>query len=256
MYFDNFATKELEAQFERLNYEFHVILRYDRNIVNEIMMYFKVFELDSACVKDIPGIKHIYSEEHILSILKDFKEEMPSVYLDLVPIYSGGKVYEAADWLLSRTVHHDVAMRKKPTLSEAQFQTQWTEQPSFRPSNESVIEMMSLGFTKEQAIDVLKCSDGNEEEAAIRLVNHPVHSDVTVQEKVAFFEEEEKIKDSDFVEIQDSDEEKQDSDEEIKELDKDIIADFSESITDLSPGDINGKTSKETINVSCLNRNR
>ncbi|CAG2245742.1 unnamed protein product [Mytilus edulis] len=105
---------------------------------------------------------------------------------DSLRIY-GGKV-EREEWPPSSTVMHDVSTRKKRTVAEAPFQTRWKNQPSFIFSNESVIEIMSLGFTREQAIDALTFSDGNEEEAVIRLVSHPYHNDVTVKKKVEFFE--------------------------------------------------------------------
>lgn len=61
---------------------------YDCNIRNEITMYFRVFELDSVSSKEVPGLKHNFSDEHIIKLLKDFQEEMPELALQLVPIYS------------------------------------------------------------------------------------------------------------------------------------------------------------------------
>lgn len=60
---------------------------YDCNIRNEITMYFRVFELDSVCSKDVPGLKHNFSDEHIIKLLKDFQEVMPGLAVQLVPIY-------------------------------------------------------------------------------------------------------------------------------------------------------------------------
>lgn len=76
--------------------------QYDDNIKNEITTYFKVFELDSVCAKDVPNLKHYFSDEHVFNLLKIFTNQMPGFGIRLIPIYSVIKKYKVCQQYLKK----------------------------------------------------------------------------------------------------------------------------------------------------------
>ncbi|CAG2233513.1 unnamed protein product [Mytilus edulis] len=68
-------------------------------IRDEIITYFKVFELDSACATEL-AIKHHYSEPYILELIKNFNSKMPRIVQGLVPIYSVIQKYKVCSQYL------------------------------------------------------------------------------------------------------------------------------------------------------------
>ncbi|CAC5404750.1 unnamed protein product [Mytilus coruscus] len=90
----------------------------------------------------------------------------------------------------------DRMKRTKPALSEGQIHQKCKEQISLKPSHESVMQLTSAGFTEKQAIDALKCTDGNEE-VAVKWLLRSVPDYNMEQMKVALTEVDEEIRDSD-----------------------------------------------------------
>ncbi|CAC5404753.1 unnamed protein product [Mytilus coruscus] len=148
--------------------------------------------------QNVDKISSIPSDESIIQL-------MSMGYTNEQAIYAlqccEGHIEKALDFLLSFPTDDDTMTRTEPALSEAQINPQCKKQTSLIPSHESVLQLTSVGFTKEQAIDALKCTNGNEEEAVSRLLCSVPDYDME-QMKAALTEVEEEIKDSDEESVQ------------------------------------------------------
>ncbi|CAC5369849.1 unnamed protein product [Mytilus coruscus] len=63
-------------------------------IIDEIRMYFRVFELDTDYATDVPGLKHYFDDKYVFKLMDDLTEKMPSFGVQLIPIYSTIQTYK------------------------------------------------------------------------------------------------------------------------------------------------------------------
>ncbi|CAG2225790.1 UBP14 [Mytilus edulis] len=99
---------------------------------------------------------------------------------------TGGRIEKAVDWLLTLPTDEDIMSRTERALYEVNLPCE--EQSSVIPSNELVRKLTSVGFTEEQAIGALKCTNGNEEEEAANLLLSSVKDYDMEQMKAAITE--------------------------------------------------------------------
>lgn len=71
-------------------------------IEDEIKMYFRTFELDTDYARNVPGLQHYFNDKHVLKLIEDLKENMPSVKVQYIPIYSMIKTYTVYKLFLSK----------------------------------------------------------------------------------------------------------------------------------------------------------
>ncbi|CAC5368937.1 unnamed protein product [Mytilus coruscus] len=66
----------------------------ETTIIDEIRMYFRVFELDTDYATDVPGLKHYFDELYVHKLTYDLVTKMPSFVVQMIPIYSTIQTYK------------------------------------------------------------------------------------------------------------------------------------------------------------------